>query len=144
MQNLTKNHRSWYVILKDDRQFWITDEQYKTIFLADQDWKYNDSLIIKDCDTNEIVYNGKIWAIKEYKQIKKSTGWIHYFCDFWISHELRGKCECADKFDVNWWEFKYQARKLFWKQYMQDLTESERVMTLKYCKKRFHTSQENK
>lgn len=138
MTNLTTNHRSWYVILKDERQFGVTEEQYQTIFLADQDWKYNDSLIIKDVDTEEIVYNWKIWAIKEYKKIKKNTWWIRYFCDFWVSHELREQCNCSDKFDINPWDFKENAKKVFWKLYPEELTGNERIIVLSHCKKRFH------
>lgn len=142
---LTKNLRTHFAVLSDGKEIPITTEQFNSLTLSVQDSKGNDFIKIKDVDTNETLFHGKCILIKEFREKKiRSPIWIRYFCDFWISHELNAKCECSDKFDVNWWEFKYQARKLFWKQYMQDLIESERVMTLKYCKKRFHTSQENK
>ena len=102
---LSKNIRTHILILNDWREINITKEQYSTIRLRSEDAKYSDPLTIKDIDNGEIVYDGKMWAIKEFSERKQdntlqSKQWI---CSYWWRHPVSwfpNNCDCRKKFKV--------------------------------------------
>ena len=103
---LSKNIRSHIVILRDWREFNITREQYWILKISRQDWKRNDPLEIRDCDTQKIIYDWELWDIKEFKEREfVNMSWYVYICSYGTRHNLNDECLCKEKFKCFYWSF---------------------------------------
>ena len=69
----TTNLRSHYMILQDGRQFPITRELYDDIRDAKTKEKATSFFLLRDPDTQEVLFDGELRAIKEFKEITKKN-----------------------------------------------------------------------
>lgn len=151
---LTKNLRTHYLILKDWRQFAVTQEQYDFIKQDKQSSKTTDMFELRDADTKKMLFDGEFREIKEWRKI--SHGWSDrkFFCGFWNAHPIQQECNCQEKYGVSEHKFKAKAYELYGKSqmvdkiiwaeevkrkewntiYMQDLSYIERNNCLELCK----------
>ena len=119
---LTKNIRTKVVILNDNREFHITQDQYVTLKLKLEDSKFSDPLVISDPDTWEIMFDGKVSAIKEFKHKRIPThdnkNW-YWICNYWIKHKVDKVtkdfeiCNCMSKIKIIPQEF-FKRLKEMW------------------------------
>ena len=111
---LTNNLRTKLVILTDDREISITEQQYNAIKADQAIGKYNDPILIRDADSKEILFDWKIGAIKEFRDINKSNlAWAYYVCDFWIKHPVHETCTDIEKYKVSPIVFRTALRELY-------------------------------
>jgi len=120
MNELSKNIRTHILILNDNREIQITNTQYVNLKLQLDDSKFSDPLVIKDADTEEILFDWKFWAIKEFrhKKITKVEEWLDYWiCDYRLRHLYVDwkidNCDCYDKIKIFPKEFRERLAKMW-------------------------------
>jgi len=59
------------MILQDGRQFPITQELYNNVRDAKTTEKATSFFLLRDPDTQEVLFDGELRAIKEFKEISK-------------------------------------------------------------------------
>lgn len=129
---LTNNLRTKIVILSDDREIAITEQQYLAIKADQNVWKYNDPVLIRDADTKETLFDGKIWAIREFRDIKRNENtWNMYVCDYATRHTIHESCNCQEKYWVHPIEFRMKMHDMFPMKYASTLTKEEKSQILK-------------
>lgn len=129
---LTNNLRTKLVILSDDREIAITEQQYLAIKADQNVGKYNDPVLIRDADTKETLFDWKIWAIKEFRDIKiNENAWNKYVCDFATRHTIHESCTCHEKYWVYPVEFRMKMHEMFPLKYASTLTNEEKNQILK-------------
>jgi hypothetical protein len=105
MNAITKNIRTHIVILSDWRELQITYEQYQSLKIKLDDSKYNDPLTIRDCDTNKILFDWKVWAIKEFKHKEQNkSNELRTYCWYWNTHIAFTKCDCDKEYGYSEWQ----------------------------------------
>lgn len=129
---LTNNLRTKLVILTDDREISITEQQYNAIKADQAIGKYNDPILIRDADSKEILFDWKIGAIKEFRDINKSNlAWAYYVCDFWIKHPVHENCTDIEKYKVSPIVFRTALRSIYPQvQYSREITPEMRTKVL--------------
>ena len=151
----TKTLRTHYMILQDGRQFPITQELYNNVRDAKTTEKATSFFLLRDPDTQEVLFDGELRAIKEFKEISKKDNWIKWwFCWFGNLHTMKEPCNCSEKYWVSESKFRTQAYELYGKKhtieetigsqtftktqydslYLQDLTYQERNICIEACK----------
>lgn len=124
---LSTTIRTKIAILSDDREIAITNKQYDTIKADQMIGKFSDPIVIRDPDTKEILFDGKIWAIKEFRDIKNNSNWFdRYICDFATRHSIKESCECADKYWIFPIDFRYKMHEMFPNKHSSQLTLQEK------------------
>ena len=128
---LTTNRRTKLLILSDDREIAITEDQYKAIKADQALGRFSDPITIRDLDTKEILFDGKIGAIKEFRDIKSSySGGDRWICDFWIRHVMSESCGCPDKYKVIPIDFRIKMYELYPRMYAKNLSTEQRKIIL--------------
>ena len=132
MTELSKNIRTHIVQLTDWRELQITNEQYTSLKIKLEDSKFSDPLVIKDCDTEQIVFDWKVWAIKEFKHKTEESDYANsrrWICSYWWRHrlELQWECDCDKYFKCTKWVFRDKLKELWYEIfYDSDINESMR------------------
>ncbi len=122
------NTRKKLVILSDDREIAITEQQYNAIKAEQSIWKYTDPIVITDADTKKVLFDWKLWAIKEFRDINtENRFWDRFICDFWTRHPLSDECNCQDKYKVYPIQFTQRMYKMFPWMYASKLSESQKM-----------------
>lgn len=129
---LSTNIKTRIVILSDDREIAITETQYNAIKADQSLWKYSDPILIKDPDTKKVLFDWKIWAIKEFREIEHiNIHWLWYYCDFWNFHTVNSNCDCNIKYSMSPYVFKSKVFEKFPNvNYNSQITHSMRLMIL--------------
>jgi len=127
---LSKNVRTHVVIFTDWREIQITNDQYINLKFKLKDNKFSDPLVIKDADSWEILFDGKCWAIKEFKHKKVDSWWwrLYWICDYWVRHLVIdwgcGNCECREKLWLHYTDFHNRLRDMWFTiNYAKDVTD---------------------
>ena len=130
-----QNIRTKILILSDEREIPITESQYNAIKADQNIWRFSDPITIRDPDTQKILFDWKIWAIKEFRDIKSSySWWDRCICDFWVRHMMEESCWCMERYGVFPIEFRLKLHEVYPKIYARDLTDSQRSTVLSQIK----------
>ena len=131
MNNITKNIKTHIVQLSDWRTINITQDQYAWLKLQLEDSNFSDPLEIRDVDSWEILFDWKMWAIKEFIHKKaKINSWDVFVCDFWNRHPLSQVwvCDCKIKFECMSFQFQDRLKEMWFKfDYASDITEEMKI-----------------
>ena len=120
MNELSKNIRTHILLLNDWREIQITNDQYVNLKFKLDDSKFSDPLVIKDVDTEEILFDWKCWAIKEFRHKTISNAWIwqdYWICDYRLRHIYLDwkidNCDCYTKIKIFPKEFKKRLTEMW-------------------------------
>lgn len=129
---LSTTIRTKIAILSDDREIAITNKQYDTIKADQMIGKFSDPIVIRDPDTKEILFDGKIWAIREFRDIKRNeNAWNMYVCDYATRHTIHESCNCQEKYWIYPVEFRMKMHEMFPLKYASTLTNEEKNQIIK-------------